>query len=76
MPQSAITKRQAMAIAVQAVGGGTAVAAHRDDFRGRPIWEVTVINSPFQYEVTVDSATGQPICISVAASRCRKAIPV
>lgn len=58
-----ITKQQAIQIAIQAVGGGTATRIHRDDFRGRPTWQVAVENSPFEYEVDVDRQTGEVLRI-------------
>lgn len=58
-----ITRKQAIQIAIQAVGGGQATRVHRDDFHDRPTFQVTVQNSPFEYEVDVDRQSGQVLRI-------------
>jgi hypothetical protein len=62
-PLTHISKQQAMAIAVQAAGGGTATGAHHDDFHDRRTWQVQVLNGKFRFQVDVDAITGQVLRI-------------
>jgi uncharacterized membrane protein YkoI len=62
-PLTHISKQQAMTIAIQAAGGGTALGAHHDDFHDRRTWQVQVLNGKFRFQVDVDAITGQVLRI-------------
>jgi len=56
-PQAAgyISKQQAEQAALKAVGGGTVVQAQRDQWKGYQIWDVTITQPGFEYEVFVNA---------------------
>ena len=52
---SYINKQQAEQDALKAVGGGTVVQAQRDQWKGYQIWDVTISQPGFEYEVFVNA---------------------
>jgi uncharacterized membrane protein YkoI len=50
-----ISKQQAEQAALKAVGGGTVVQAQRDQWKGYQIWDVTITQPGFEYEVFVNA---------------------
>ncbi len=50
-----ISKQQAEQAALKAVGGGTLVQAQRDQWKGYQIWDVTITQPGFEYEVFVNA---------------------
>ena len=58
-----ISKKQAEQIALKAVGGGTVVQAVRDQWKGYQIWDVTITQPGWEYEVYVDAHTGKVLNI-------------
>jgi uncharacterized membrane protein YkoI len=50
-----ITKQQAEQAALKAVGGSTVVQAQRDQWKGYQIWDVTITQPGFEYEVFVNA---------------------
>jgi len=64
---SYISKQQAEQDALKAVGGGTVVQAQRDQWKGYQIWDVTITEPGFEYEVFVN-AHGGAILKSTKAS--------
>jgi uncharacterized membrane protein YkoI len=50
-----ISKQQAEQSALTAVGGGTVVQAQRDQWKGYQIWDVTISQPGFEYEVFVNA---------------------
>jgi uncharacterized membrane protein YkoI len=50
-----ISKQQAGQAALKAVGGGTVVQAQRDQSKGYQIWDVTITQPGFEYEVFVNA---------------------
>ena len=57
-PAKPLSKQQAEQIALKAVGGGTVVQAQRDQWKGYQIWEVTITQPGWEFEVYVDAHTG------------------
>jgi len=55
---SYISKQQAEKDALKAVGGGTVVQAQRDNWKGYQIWDVTITQPGFEYEVFVNARGG------------------
>lgn len=55
---SYINKQQAEQDALKAVGGGTVVEAQRDQWKGYQIWDVTITQPGFEYEVYVNARGG------------------
>ena len=55
---SYISKQQAEQDALKAVGGGTVVQAQRDQWKGYQIWDVTITQPGFEYEVYVNARGG------------------
>ena len=53
-----ISKKQAEQIALKAVGGGTVVQAQRDQRKGYQIWDVTITQPGYEFEVYVDARSG------------------
>jgi len=53
--QGYISKQQAEQAALKAVGGGTVVQAQRDQWKGYQIWDVTITQPGFEYEVFVNA---------------------
>ena len=53
-----ISKAQAEQEALNAVGGGTVLQAHRDQWKGYRIWDVDVSQPAVEYTVYVDAHTG------------------
>jgi uncharacterized membrane protein YkoI len=59
MPNSGlITKSQAEADALAAVGGGTVVQAQLEKDSGKKVWVVDINGTANEYEVTVDASSG------------------
>jgi uncharacterized membrane protein YkoI len=58
-----LSKKQAEQIALKAVGGGTVVQAQRDQWKGYQIWDVTITQSGWEYEVYVDAHSGKVLKI-------------
>lgn len=50
-----IGKQQAEQAALRAVGGGTVVQAQRDQWKGYQIWDATISQPGFEYEVFVNA---------------------
>lgn len=50
-----ITKQQAEQAALNAVGGGTVVEAHRDQWKGYQIWDVSITQPGFEYDVYMNA---------------------
>ena len=58
-PQAAyLSKQQAEQAALNAVGGGTVVQAQRDQWKGYQIWDVTITQPGWEYDVYVNARTG------------------
>jgi len=55
---SYISKQQAEQDALKVVGGGTVVQAQRDQWKGYQIWDVTITQPGFEYEVYVNARGG------------------
>ena len=55
----AITAEQASVIAVDHIGGGTAVDIERESEHGRTVWDVEVVHDRQEIEVHVDAVTGE-----------------
>jgi len=53
-----ISKKQAEQIALKAVGGGTAVQAQLDEWKGYRIWDVTITKPGYEFEVYVNAYSG------------------
>lgn len=53
-----ITKAQAEKDALKAVGGGTVLSAHLDDYNGVRIWDVDISKPTMEYTVYVNAHTG------------------
>ena len=53
--QGFISKQQAEQDALKATGGGTVVQAQRDQWKGYQIWDVTITQPGFEYEVFVNA---------------------
>jgi uncharacterized membrane protein YkoI len=53
-----ITKAQAEQDALQAVGGGTVLSAHRDEYKGFRIWDVDISQPGMEYTVYVNAHSG------------------
>jgi uncharacterized membrane protein YkoI len=62
-PYKPITKQQAEPIALKAIGGGKVVQAQQDQWKGYPIWDVTITQPGWEYEVYVDARTGKVLKI-------------
>jgi uncharacterized membrane protein YkoI len=56
--QKMISKAQAEQDALNAVGGGTILQAHRDQFQGKKIWDVDISQPTVEYTVYVDGYSG------------------
>ena len=57
-PSRAISKHQAEQIALKAAGGGNVVRAQRDQWKGYQIWDTTITQPGFEYDVYVDADSG------------------
>jgi uncharacterized membrane protein YkoI len=57
-PSKLISKQQAEQIALKAVGGGKVVQAQRDQWKGHQIWDITITQPGWEYDVYVDAHTG------------------
>ena len=57
-PSKLLSKQQAEQIALKAVGGGKVVQAQRDEWKGHQIWDVTITQLGYEYDVYVDAHTG------------------
>lgn len=53
-----ITKQQAEQDALKAVGAGTVVQAQRDQWKGYQIWDVTITQPGYEYDVYVNARNG------------------
>ena len=53
-----ISKQQAEQAALNAVGSGTVVQAQRDQWKGYQIWDVTITQPGWEYDVYVNARTG------------------
>jgi len=74
---SYISKQQAEQDALKAVGGGTVVQAQRDQWKGYQIWDVSITQPGFEYEVFVNARGGailKTTKVSDSASAARKMI--
>jgi len=74
---SYISKQQAEQDALKSVGGGTVVQAQRDQWKGYQIWDVTITQPGFEYEVFVNARSGailKTTKVSDSASAARKMI--
>ena len=74
---SYISKQQAEQDALKAVGGGTVVQAQRDQWKGYQIWDVTITQPGFEYEVLVNARGGailKTTKVSDSAAAARKMI--
>ena len=74
---SYISKQQAEKDALKAVGGGTVVQAQRDQWKGYQIWDVTITQPGFEYEVFVNARGGailKTTKVSDSATAARKMI--
>jgi uncharacterized membrane protein YkoI len=56
-PSKTITKQQAEQIALKAAGGGNVVQAQRDQWKGYEIWDTTITQPGWEYDVYVDAHT-------------------
>ena len=56
--QKPISKAQAEQIALKAVGGGTVLSAHRDQYQGYRVWDIDILQPKAEYTVYVDAFTG------------------
>ena len=57
-PGKTINKQQAEQIALKAVGGGKVIQSQRDQWKGYQIWDVTITQPAWEYDVYVDAHTG------------------
>ncbi len=57
-PNALITKAQAERDALKAVGGGTVLSAHLDQYQGFTIWDVDISKPTMEYTVYVNAHTG------------------
>jgi uncharacterized membrane protein YkoI len=74
---SYISKQRAEQDALKAVGGGTVVQAQRDQWKGYQIWDVTITQPRFEYEVFVNARGGailKTTKVSDTATAARKMI--
>lgn len=53
-----ISKAQAEQDALNAVGGGTVLSAHRDQYQGTKIWDIDISQASMEYTVYLDAHTG------------------
>jgi len=53
-----ISKQQAEQAALKAVGGGKVVQAQREQWQGYPIWDVTITQPGWEYDVYVNARSG------------------
>jgi len=60
---TAITAEQAESIAVQAVGGGRVTKVELEWEHGQLVWGVEVLNGSTEFDIDVDSSTGQVVRI-------------
>jgi len=54
-PSKTITKQQAEQIALKAAGGGKVVQAQRDQWKGYDIWDITITQPAWEYDIYVDA---------------------
>jgi len=59
-----ISKMQAEQIALKAVGGGKVVQAQRDQWKGYQVWDVTITQPGYEFEVYVDAHSGAALKIT------------
>ena len=57
-PTKMINRQQAVQIALKAVGGGKVIHAQRDQWKGSQIWDVTITQPGWEYDVYVDAHSG------------------
>jgi len=63
-PYKPITRQQAEQIALKAVGGGRVVQAQRDQWKGYQVWDVTITQPGYEFEVYVDAHSGAVLKIT------------
>ena len=68
-PVSAVTMTQAEQIALKRVGGGTVVQAQRDNWQGFRIWDVTITQPGFEYDVFVNVSNGAVLKVAKFVDR-------